>query len=252
LVCIIFCFINGIIEFDQEITPLTTNLMTPNRSWTKRRWETIFILLCAYFIAYKFLHIYFWPIQIENIVLLATHTIFTIPYVMDYVVTMSSCFFLQNLNIRFQTLNDFWKCLPADLVPVPGQWTHIEKVDLMENTRLLHSELCELLKMFSLSYGPLLLGFFTSSYIGLLISVYYIVNKETFFSQSSNSWEHILPLIIHLQILMFLMSIIVFVLFINEKVTHSVIQPAHIHIFVHLAFIYIHIFMFYLYLNIIF
>ncbi|CAI6375564.1 unnamed protein product [Macrosiphum euphorbiae] len=136
---------------------------------------------------------------------------------MDYVVTMSSCFFLQNLNVRFQTLNDFWKCLPADLVPIPGQWTHIEIVDLMENTRLLHSELCELLKMLSLSYGPLLLGFFTSSYIGLLISVYYIVNKETFFSQSSNSWEHILPLIIHLQILMFLMSIIVFVSFINEK-----------------------------------
>ncbi|XP_060873952.1 uncharacterized protein LOC132947713 [Metopolophium dirhodum] len=210
-------FINGIIEFDRKTTPLSTNLMNPNRSWTKRRWETIFILICAYFIGFIFLKNYFWPVQIKNIVLLATHAIFTVPYVMDYVVTISSCFFLQNLYVRFQTLNDFWKCLPADLDAIPGQWTDIEIVDLMENTRLLHSELCDLLKMFSLGYGPLLLGFFTSSYIGLLFSVYYIVNKETFFTSSTNAWEHILPLIIHLQILMFLMSIIVFVSFINEK-----------------------------------
>eukprot|EP00102_Acyrthosiphon_pisum_P025624 XP_016662834.1 PREDICTED: uncharacterized protein LOC107884679 [Acyrthosiphon pisum] len=63
---------------------------------------------------------------------------------MDYAVTVSSCFFLQNVYARFQTLNDFWKCLPADLVATSDKWTHIKIVDLMENTRLLHSELCDI------------------------------------------------------------------------------------------------------------
>lgn len=122
----------------------------------------------------------------------------------------------------------------------------------MENTRLVHSELCELLKMFTLGYGPLLLGFFVFSYISLLITIYYIINKDSFFSSSENAWELILPLIIHEQIVMFLMSIIIFVSFINEKVTQSANQPTHLHIFFNYAFIYIHILMFYIYLNIMF
>ncbi|XP_060872598.1 uncharacterized protein LOC132946570 [Metopolophium dirhodum] len=210
-------FINGIIEFDLKITQLSTKLMTPHRSWTKKRWKTVFISLCAYFIGFKLILLYFWPMQIKNIALMTNHAIFTIPYVMDYVVTISSCFFLQNLYVRFQTLNDFWKCLPADLVDVPGQWTHIEIMDLMENTRLLHSELCDVLKMFTLGYGPLLLGFFTSSYISLLLSIYFIINKETFFGPSPKLWDLIFPLMVHVQIITFLMSIIVFVSFINEK-----------------------------------
>ncbi|XP_060856214.1 uncharacterized protein LOC132933956, partial [Metopolophium dirhodum] len=212
-------FINGIIEFDRKTIPLSTNLVTPQRSWTKKHWNTIFISLFGYFIGLKILYYYCLPIHLENIVVLTTHAIFSIPFVMDYAVTVSSCFFLQNLYVRFQMLNDIWNCLPADLEATSGQWTHIKIVDLMENTRLLHSELCDLLKMFTLGYGPLLLGLFTTSYINLIIGFYFIVNSEVFpnFHSTKSNWVRLLPLIVHVQIVTFLMSIIVFVSSINEK-----------------------------------
>ncbi|CAI6349830.1 unnamed protein product [Macrosiphum euphorbiae] len=140
---------------------------------------------------------------------------------MDYVITISSCFFLQNMYARFQTLNDLWKCLPSDLVPISDQWTHIEIVVFMENTRLLHAELCELLKMFTLGYGRMLLGLFVFSFINLISSIYIIINHRALYlydSYSTNkSYSRILPLMVDVQIITFLMSIIVFVSFINEK-----------------------------------
>ncbi|XP_060847330.1 uncharacterized protein LOC132926921 [Rhopalosiphum padi] len=213
-------FINGIIEFDRKIAPFSINLLIPQRSWRKKQWDMIFISLFVYFIGFKSLYFYFLPIKIENVVsLLIYYLLFTLPFVIDYVVTISSCFFLQSLYVRFQTLNDFWKCLPTDLVDVSRQWTHTEIVDFMENTRLLHSELCGLLKTFTRGYGSLLLGFFASSFINLLLSVYFIVNNGPLPAShsSANVWEQIIPLIIHVQMVTFLMFIIVFVSFINEK-----------------------------------
>jgi len=124
-------------------------------------------------------------------------------------------------------LNDIWKCLPADLIIVPGQWTHDKTVDVMENTRLLHSELCELLKMFTLGYGPMLLGFFSSSFINLLLSFYFIVNNRALTKSLLNKsfLEILIPLMIHAQIVTFLMSIIIFVSIINDKVTKCVFHP---------------------------
>jgi len=133
--------------------------------------------------------------------------------------------FLQNIYVRFQILNDTWKYLPADSVAVSDQWTHNEIVGVMENTWLLHSELCDLLKMFTLGYDSLLLGFFTSSFISMLLSFYFIVNAKSFAPKmsSKNGWENILPLVVHVQIVTFLMSIIIFVSMINKKVTKGVI-----------------------------
>lgn len=149
----------------------------------------------------------------------------TPPFVIDYVVAISSCFFLQNVYARFQMINDVWRCLPAGLVAVSGRWTHNEIVYVMENTRLLHSELCELLKIFTLSYGPILLGFYTSSFSTMIMCVYIVVNNETLPSSPSTRhvWEIniLLPLLFQVQILMFLLSIIVFVSRINDKVIRS-------------------------------
>jgi len=188
----------------------------------------IFISIFIYFIALKSFSFYLYSVKIENILSLAHVTLFTVPYATDYVVTISSCFFLQNLYARFQTLNDFWKCLPADLIAASSQWTHIQIVDLMENTRLLHSELCDLLKMFTLGYGPLLLGFFTISYINILISIYLILNSEVLdsFNLTENNWVQLLPLLVQVQIVTFLMSIIVFVSFINEKVIQRIMPTS--------------------------
>lgn len=193
--------------------------------WTKTHWNTIFFLLFTYFIGFKALNFYLRPISIQNILIISNHSIFSIPYLMDYVVMISLCFFLQNLYARFQTLIDLWKCLPADLVPVSSQWTHIEIVDFMENTRMLHSELCELLKMFSLGYGPLLLCFYITGFINLMMSVYFIVNSIKLSNIHSNFifFDQLLPIIIHSQIVTFLLSIIIFVSFINEKVIQRII-----------------------------
>ncbi|KAL4130660.1 hypothetical protein QTP88_008073 [Uroleucon formosanum] len=137
---------------------------------------------------------------------------------MDSAVTISTCFFLQNLYVRFQTIIDFWKCLPTELVAVPGQWTHTEIVVLMENTRLLHSELCELSKTFTEGYGPLLSGFYTFSFITMLVGVYFIVNNNPL-SSANNALKFrvVIPFMIHVQIFSFMVSIIVFVSFINDK-----------------------------------
>jgi len=73
--------------------------MIPQRSWTNKQWDTIFISLLAYFIGFKSLHIYYWHPKIDNIQLLVHHGLFTAPYItyMDYVVTITSCFFIQNI-----------------------------------------------------------------------------------------------------------------------------------------------------------
>ncbi|CAI6359719.1 unnamed protein product [Macrosiphum euphorbiae] len=138
---------------------------------------------------------------------------------MDYVVVISLCFFLQNVYVRFQTLNDLWKCLPADLVPFSDQWTHIEIVILMENTPLLHAELCDLLKMFTLGYGRMLLSFFIFSFINMLFSVYIVLNSYELSGSKANAnvFKNMLMLSIYAQCVTFLMSIITFVSFINKK-----------------------------------
>jgi len=199
-------------------------LLIPQRTWTKIQWATIFISLFGYFIGFKIVLLYFGPKNIS--IELLVHHVFTIPFVMDYVVVITSCFFLQNMYVRFQTLNDLWKCLPADLVPVSDQWTHFEIVVLMENTRLLHAELCDLLNMFTLGYGPMLLGFFIFKFINMITSIYLFIIFCAI--SKADVIRYILTLLIYVQCVTFLMSIITFVSFINEKVTQT--QPLHPHI----------------------
>jgi len=147
-------------------------------------------------------------------------SLFTPPYVTDYIVTISSCFYLQNLYVRFRALNDLWKCLPPKLVAVPGQWTNIEIVVLMENTRLMHTELCELLNYFTRGYGPLLLGFYTFSFIAMLVSIYFIANDGPLTAVGSVDKHRVLiPLLVHLQLFAFMVyNIIIFVLSVNDEV----------------------------------
>lgn len=187
-------------------------------SFKKKDWDKIYISLFLYLIVFKILQAYYFPIKSVNINTLII-SLFTLPYVMDYIVTLSSCFFLQNLYIRFQSLNDLWKCLPPKLVTVPGQWTDIEIVVLMENTRLMHTELCELLNYFTRGYGPLLLGFYTCSFITMLVGIYFIVNDGPLaIAGSVEKYRVLIPLLVHLQLFAFMVSIIIFVSSVNDKV----------------------------------
>ncbi|XP_060853232.1 uncharacterized protein LOC132931052 [Rhopalosiphum padi] len=208
-------FINGIIEFDRKITPLTTNFSIPQHSLKKKDWDNIYALFVLHSIGFKVLQAYLFPIKSVTINSLAIN-LFTPPYIMDIIVTITSCFFLQNLYARFQSLNDLWKCLPPGLVAVPGQWTNIEIVVFMENTRLMHTELCELLIKFTQGYGLLLLGFYTFSFITILIGVYFIVNDGPL-RFSSEKYRIVMPFLVHVQIFAFMISIIIFVSSINQK-----------------------------------
>ncbi|XP_060852808.1 uncharacterized protein LOC132930777 [Rhopalosiphum padi] len=210
-------FINSIIEFDRKFTPFRTKFSIPQYSLKGKDWYKIYISFILYFIGLKILQAYFFPMKTVNIISFV-FSLFTPPYVMDYVVTIISCFFLQHLYVRFKSLNDLWKCLPPELVAVPGQWTNIEIVVLMENTRLMHTELCELLIKFTRGYGPLLLGFYTFSFISMLIGEYMIIYDRTIFrADPDNDYRIVISILVHIQIFTFMMFIIIFVSSINEK-----------------------------------
>lgn len=142
------------------------------------------------------------------------------PYITDFVIIVTVCFYLNNLGTRFQTLNDFWKSLPVGLAPMPGEWTHFEIAMSVEDIRLLHAELSELLKMFNRGYGPLLLGYFVCSFFDLMYIFYLMLYHE--FSSKSSLTEHLikyLPLhVFNVQIIIMMVSIVVAASRVNEKV----------------------------------
>ncbi|KAL4107688.1 hypothetical protein QTP88_017988 [Uroleucon formosanum] len=139
---------------------------------------------------------------------------------MDIAVTTSSCFFLYNLKVRFEALNDFWKCLPEGLVAVSGKWTNSDVAVLVESLRLLHAELCELLRLFNLGYGPVLLFFFVFSYIHMVIHFFFMVCINLALTNSNsteNFLRNLIPHLLNAQLVIFMMSVIVTVSLINEK-----------------------------------
>jgi len=162
------------------------------------------------------------------------YPLFDPPFIIDIIVTITTCYFLQNMYVRFQMLNDVWKCLPVGLVPVSGQWTHNEIVNIIENTRLLHSELCELLRMFTQGYGLTLVSFFTSNFINMLLSFNFcfIPGASASSSTTKSVWSQIIPLALQIQTVTCLMSIAIFVSIINDKVTNCIIYLAHCHFFI--------------------
>jgi len=221
--CFIFSrFINGIIKFDQKITLLLTCLSIEQRdASSKKFWRVTLIVLFVYFVVFEFYQIYMWPPKTALFNAISFY-LFSAPFIMDISVVTSSCFFLYNLKVRFEVLNDFWKCLPEGLVAVSGKWTNSDIAVLMESIRLLHAELCELLKLFSLGYGPVLLFFFVFSFISMLIHFFFMVCM-TLSPSDSNFIEYFLrnliPHLLNVQIVIFMMCVIVAVSLINEKVT---------------------------------
>jgi len=84
---------------------------------------------------------------------------------------------------------------------------------LVERIRLLHSELCELLRLFSLGYGPILLVYFTLTFTHALI--------ETFFFTIYNDLlgKNILLYILYIQHIFHMMSIVYVTSLVIDKVS---------------------------------
>lgn len=215
--------INGIIEFDQKIA-LLSPVVLEDRKWSlnnTKYFNYALISLFIYFIGFEIYDIYVWPPKKVDLYTILVY-VFGIPYITDYVVFITVFFYLINIGHRFQTLNNFWKCLPVGLIAIPGEWTNPEIVMFMENIRMLHAELSEILKMFNLSYGLLLLIFFVFNFIDMMYS-FYLTVKYDLLTQIHVSYTEIIarhiPIhIFKLQVVVFMMSIIVAASWIKEKV----------------------------------
>jgi len=175
-------FINGIVEFDEKVVPLLSRLSAQQRSISKIHWNIFYFLLIVYFVGYILMTVYLFPPRTLDVNFFANFFM-GLSFVVHYVVFVSKCYFLYNLYIRFETLNDLWKCLPVELIAVPNQWTHLEVVILIDDIRLLHAELSELLKIFNQGYGPLLTTFFASNYINTLINFFFAYSFDDFSPQ---------------------------------------------------------------------
>ncbi|XP_050427765.1 uncharacterized protein LOC126837859 [Adelges cooleyi] len=104
-----------------------------------------------------------------------TGILFDVPRFTDFVIVANTCFFLGHLGCRFWTLNELWKRLPAILLVKPGCWTKEEVVMLVECCRLLHSNLSNMLRMFSLAYGPVLMVLFMFLLFDMFYNVFIIL-----------------------------------------------------------------------------
>lgn len=106
------------------------------------------------------------------------------------------------------------------LVVVSGEWSHSEIALSLENIRLLHAELSELLKIFSLGFGPLLLGLFVLNTINIIFCFFYMMLSVPMpgVSFTENIKRHMFPYILCAQDIFFMMIIIVAASRISDKV----------------------------------
>jgi len=192
---------NGIIEYDQKLTSLPRFLLIHQYSKKKNYWNIIFIFALVYYTLLTLVFVHFWPPKTVDITTIAIYFI-RLDFIVDVALIFSSYFFLQQLEYRFQTLNDSWKYLLPGFPSMPGDLTHsITKITL-DKIRLLHADLSDLLRIFSVGYGLMLLGFFVFSYIHTLLGFYYIIHSENTKTEeliSINFIKIIIPYIMSLQ-----------------------------------------------------
>lgn len=212
--------INGIIEFDTKLTLFSTYFLVQQHSLSKKRWIIICSSLLAYLIGFEVYSYLLWtPKNLDFFNLMKYF--FNSPCFIDFIIIISSYYFLNNLEVRFRTLNDLWKRQPTRLVTDSGQWTYSEIAMSMESIRLLHAELSELLNVFRCSFGSIHLGFFVLNYIFMLINFLFIIVFKLSLpevSSTENIMRNIRPFILSGQYVILTMSIIVAASSVSEKV----------------------------------
>jgi len=222
---VFFRLINGIIKFDQKLTSLPTHLQAHQRQLNKQYWNRIFTCATLYYIALTLLYVYLWPVKILDFTIIIMCFV-RIGFIVEFTVIVSSHFYLQNLEYRFELLNDFWKCLPAGLLDVPGECSLHDIAMMVDNIRLLHAELSDILRIFSMGYGQMLLGYFVFSYINTLVCLFYTICFKFSISEENNPMmEKILKesvqFIYYLQNIIFTMSIVTAASRVNDKVKNT-------------------------------
>lgn len=218
--CSFLRLINAIIEYDQKHSVFSPALLLHKRAPSKMCWNIIITTLFLYFAVFELGSLYSWHPNILNIADIFIY-IFNIPYIADFIVMVTVSFYLVNIGFRFHALNSFWKCLPAGLIPVSGEWSHSEIIFLTENIRLLHAELSEILKLFNHGYGPLLLSYFVCNYIDIIYVFYLMIYHEfnlTKLSFTEKIFKYLPLHIFSIQVIVFMIFIIVTSSWINDEV----------------------------------
>lgn len=214
--------INGIIEYDHKLISLKRFLMIQQISQEENYWNTILICTLIYYTISSLWLLILWPPNTINMYIIGMYFI-RIEFIMDITVIYSSYFFLQQLEYKFQTLNDSWEYLLPGFLAVPGELTHSITGMTLDKIRLLHSELSDLLRLFSVGYGKILLGFFVFSYINILLNFYFSIHFYFMISEEiiiyRNVLRNLVPHMINLQKVILVLAIIIAESRVHEKVT---------------------------------
>lgn len=215
--------INGIIDFDQQLALYPRFSIVPQSSLSKNHLNKTFTFLTLYWVLMKiFQSCILTP---SNINIFIDRCLFDLPFVIQITVMLITWFFMENLKCRFRTLNDIlWKDFPAGLIAVPGgKWTHSEIAVTLENLRLLHVKLSELLDTFNSGFGLLLLGFFVFSCIDLLFLFFFNINSlPAAVNDTINVLKNISLYIIKSQHVICMMLVIVAASRIKDEVRYSI------------------------------
>jgi len=199
-----------------------TLLIHPRSSNNYMAWNRILNVLFVYIIIYHTFRCYLIPMKTYDFSAIAFH-LFIDPNMLDMVIVTGGCIYIHSVASRFCALNDGWKRLPGGLMATSGEWTQSEITMSIESIRLLHADLCEIINVFSLGYGMVMLGYFTFSFISLLMFtfLYFTIG----YPRSDTTFTAIIvwcfPLFIrYSQFTIFHVSILVNSSFTNEKVRH--------------------------------
>ncbi|XP_060875535.1 uncharacterized protein LOC132948874 [Metopolophium dirhodum] len=203
-------FINGIIKFDNKLLLFNSSIPVKLYSKSKTFWNVIFASFFLYFLCCQYFLILQFGRRIKDLSDYST-VVFHSPDIIIFIVMITSLYYLSNLGYRFCELNRLWKCLPFGLLALPGGWTNSEITVLVERIRLLHAELSELLRLFSLGYGPVLLVYFTFTFAHALIETFLF----TIYKDSLRN--NIFPYIFYLQHIFNMISIIYITAWVIEK-----------------------------------
>eukprot|EP00102_Acyrthosiphon_pisum_P026663 XP_016663873.1 PREDICTED: uncharacterized protein LOC107885045 [Acyrthosiphon pisum] len=211
---------NGIIEYDQKLTSLPRFLFIHQHSQKKNYWNIVFIFTSIYYVVMALIAFKVWQPKTIDIFTITFYFV-RLEFIVDVALIFSTCFFLQQLNCRFQTLNDSWQYLLPGFISAPaGELTHSITGMTLDKIRLLHAELSDLLRIFSGGYGQMLLGFFVFNYINTVVGFYYMIHYNSTKTEDFTFTYFLKTFIIYmtsLQNVIFILCIIIAASRVHEK-----------------------------------
>jgi hypothetical protein len=164
--------------------PLTI-LRELTSSTAKYSWNKFLAKLLVSYISLQIFSMWLWPPARFDFSIVVKY-FFEIPCVTEFLIFATAYFYFHNLGSRFDTLNSLCKRLPEGLVTTTDTPTQSEITQLIEIIRLLHAELCELLRTFSLGYGLVMLFYLVFNFLDLLRNFYYLLHVSRYSSSNTN------------------------------------------------------------------